>query len=516
MSIKNVLVTIFAFASLVTPVTWMMVFSGLPTYAADEVTVSINAPAEVEPDSDFTASIDISTLQDFDAATYHIAFDTSVLRLDDVTPGKIGSTTIYVESWSEQISGYYRVMQNVTGTPGIDGAGHLAVLHFHVIGERGESSTINVIDDEIRVLGNNSALAIPATWESASVTIPLETITPSSTSSQTGNAPQTETPAPTTTLTKSIQSSDPKPKLEEIPKFVFAASGASDVINEKGVFTAETVIESRDEYLTITIPKNTAGLTKTKKQLTGISMYKMANPDNLQNDVIIVSSVHDLGPDGATFKPAITITLAYNPDELPEDVNAEQLSLAYLDTAKNKWIVLETSKVDIENNTVSAKVNHFTPFSIIAKKQTGTATFSVTGLEITPAEVNTEEPVIINASITNTGNAQGSYEAKLIINNKIAATQKVELNEGQSKVVKFTVSKDTPGDYTVSIDNLEGIFGVNEKATATVTKTETIKPAEKLELPPGKSNLPAFLISFVLVAGSIILYLRYSLKRKTD
>ena len=140
----------------------------LQVSAPEEVTVSIGAPAQAAPDSDFTANVNISEVVDFDACNYDVSFDASVLRLDNVTSGLIGSTTIPIDMYNEIGLGTYTVMQNVSGVSGVSGSGYLAVLHFHVIGSAGDSSAINLSDG---MLSNNLAEEITATWVGDSVDI---------------------------------------------------------------------------------------------------------------------------------------------------------------------------------------------------------------------------------------------------------------------------------------------------------------------------------------------------------
>ena len=144
------------------------------------VTVSIDAPDNVAPDSDFTANVNISGVTSFDACNYDVSFDASVLRLDSITSGLIGSTTIPVDIYNEVSSGTWRVVQNVSGTAGVSGSGYLAVLHFHVIGASGTSSAISLANG---VLSNNLAENIAATWTGDSISVsdttpPSVTITP--------------------------------------------------------------------------------------------------------------------------------------------------------------------------------------------------------------------------------------------------------------------------------------------------------------------------------------------------
>jgi len=140
----------------------------IPVVAAPEVTVTIDAPAEAAPGSDFTANVNISEVANFDACNYDVSFDASVLRLDNVTSGLIGSTTIPVDTSNEISPGTYRVIQNVPGLSGVSGSGYLAVLHFHVIGSNGGWSAINLSNG---VLLNNQAQEIPATWVGDSVSV---------------------------------------------------------------------------------------------------------------------------------------------------------------------------------------------------------------------------------------------------------------------------------------------------------------------------------------------------------
>ncbi len=141
---------------------------GFTVVAVGAVAVSVDAPATAEPDSDFTANVNISQITDFDSCNYDIIFDPLVLRLDDIASGLIGSTTIPVDMYNELSSGTYRVIQNVPGVAGVSGSGYLAVLHFHVIGSEGDSSAISLANG---TLSDIQAAEIEATWVGDSVSI---------------------------------------------------------------------------------------------------------------------------------------------------------------------------------------------------------------------------------------------------------------------------------------------------------------------------------------------------------
>jgi hypothetical protein len=141
-----------------------------PAAAIQVVTVSLDAPALVSPDSDFTVNVNISEVTDFDACNYDVTYDSSVLRLDSVTSGMIGETTIPVDVYNEIETGTYRVIQNVPGLTGASGTGYLAVLHFHVLGAEGDSSAITLSNG---MIASNQAEEIGAAWEGASVEVGL-------------------------------------------------------------------------------------------------------------------------------------------------------------------------------------------------------------------------------------------------------------------------------------------------------------------------------------------------------
>jgi len=92
------------------------------------------------------------------------------------------------------------------------------------------------------------------------------------------------------------------------------------------------------------------------------------------------------------------------------------------------------------------------------------AAFTTSNLVITPAEVNISETVTISLKVTNTGEAEGTYEATLKVNGVVLETREVTLDGGASQTVTFTTSRDAAGTYTVSADGLAGTFSVREAA----------------------------------------------------
>ena len=275
-------------------------------------------------------------------------------------------------------------------------------------------------------------------------------------------------------------------KVEELPPTVVVVApgiiDVSGVVASNGVFTMDVTAKSADAKVKLTINRTTIGKTKEGVALSRINILGI-EPPALPVDASIVGSTYDLGPDGATFAPPVTITLTYDPAKIPAGVLESGLYLAYWDGTK--WVAL-VSTVDTTAKTLTAKISHFTAFSIIAPVPSvvvAPAALTVSDLSVSSAEVNIGESVTISALVTNTGDLSGTYTVTLKINNVVVDTKDVTLAGGASQTVTFTTSKDTAGTYTVNVDGLSDSFTVKtpsvvEAPAAFTVSALSISPAE--------------------------------------
>lgn len=88
------------------------------------------------------------------------------------------------------------------------------------------------------------------------------------------------------------------------------------------------------------------------------------------------------------------------------------------------------------------------------------ATFVMSALDVTPAEVDIGEKVTISVVVVNTDDAKGTHEVTLKIDEAVVASKEVTLAGGFSQTVVFTVAENAAGTYTVSVDGLAGTFEV--------------------------------------------------------
>lgn len=248
-------------------------------------------------------------------------------------------------------------------------------------------------------------------------------------------------------------------------------------ISRSGVILKSVTAESFDGLLTLRLDEGIVALTRYGTLVRLIGMYEAKEPPWPPEAAYIVSVMYDLQPDGATFDPPVTLTYRYEPGDIPEDVDEEDLVLAYYDSSIGEWANLD-SVVDTEANIITAKISHFTPLAVLAYKMlVPPAIFETSALNISPDPVNIGEIVTISILAANTGGEPGVCKVTLKINGEVEATKYVILAAGTSKPVSFTTIKNTADVYLVDVDGLVGWFVVKEKPVPAAPPVE-IPPAE--------------------------------------
>jgi len=266
-------------------------------------------------------------------------------------------------------------------------------------------------------------------------------------------------------------------------------AGTTDVrgkVATTGRFTRSVTAASEDELCTLTIPKDTVGLTEELEPLDEITVLEMDDPPPPPEDAHVIGLAYDFGPDGATFDPPITLEYTYDPADIPEGVAEEDLVIAYYDEEAGEWVELEGCVVDPVTKTITAPVSHFTTFAIVARAAPpppAPAAFSVTNLSVKPLEAQPKEAVTITVSVANTGGTEGRYTVVLEINGVKEAEKRVTVAAGRSRSVSFSVSKEDAGTYSLVVDGLSASFTVVAPAPV-VAPVPLPPPAPPVPAPP--------------------------------
>ena len=103
------------------------------------------------------------------------------------------------------------------------------------------------------------------------------------------------------------------------------------------------------------------------------------------------------------------------------------------------------------------------------------ATFSMSGLSIMPPLVTPGATAHVNVKVSNTGSKHGTYKVTMKINGVIEGSQDVTLQKGTNQVVGFTVVKNNPGIYMITIDNVSGRLVVQDQSGEELPQTDKAK-----------------------------------------
>jgi len=129
------------------------------------------------------------------------------------------------------------------------------------------------------------------------------------------------------------------------------SSSKGDDVSSGNIGSAGGTIVSSDKNATLNVP---AGALSND---TTISIAESTEGD--PPGAIAFSYIFT--PDGLTFNSAVTVSLKYNTELIPEGINETDLQLAY--AQDGNWVPLANSTVDTTNHIISAPTNHFSTYA---------------------------------------------------------------------------------------------------------------------------------------------------------
>lgn len=121
----------------------------------------------------------------------------------------------------------------------------------------------------------------------------------------------------------------------------------------------------------LTIPSGTVSKNTNFTISTG-DINSVNQPDPASGLFLIAGLVFEIkaernGEFITTFDKPLTLTFTYT-DEKIKGLDENSLKTYWWDKTLNQWVVLENSEVDIDNNTVTASIDHFTIFALMGSK----------------------------------------------------------------------------------------------------------------------------------------------------
>ncbi|MFC1986110.1 hypothetical protein ACFLWC_03860, partial [Chloroflexota bacterium] len=127
----------------------------------------------------------------------------------------------------------------------------------------------------------------------------------------------------------------------------FEITNVSNVVTANGTFTKDVTAAPAGTRGKIVINKGTTGKTKQSQPLSEIWIIEAdKKPSATKTNKTTIGLQYEAGPHGTTFDRPVTITLTYDPKDIPVRVKAEDLVIATWDDDAGDWVTLESSTVD--------------------------------------------------------------------------------------------------------------------------------------------------------------------------
>ncbi|MDY6964421.1 MAG: fibronectin type III domain-containing protein [Halobacteriota archaeon] len=181
----------------------------------------------------------------------------------------------------------------------------------------------------------------------------------------------------------------------------FPTSSNNVPTDNTGRLTSTTTIPTSDGGAKLTLTEGTTALDSDGSPLKSISITPMSVGGTIAS--------FNIGPEGATFKPSITLTVNYDPEDVPE---GKVVVIKMYDGTK--WTSLETT-VDTEASTATVKIGHFTYFALFLEESSIIHTILPPVIPITSAATPTQSPIATIITPTPTPLNWGSVIARTIL-----------------------------------------------------------------------------------------------------
>jgi len=234
-----------------------------------------------------------------------------------------------------------------------------------------------------------------------------------------------------------------------------------ECISEDGEFTRDVTTGTSDGGLSLSIREGTTGIDGSGEPVRDITIDRVETaPTEAGGLKEVVGNAYELGPDGATFDRPLVVKFTYDESLVPDGLAERQLVAAFWEDGAEIWVPLEGSEVDPVNNSVTARIDHFTVVAVVAPIRP--ADFTISNLRVTPPVVGVGRTMVIRVDVSNTGDLRGTYEVTLRVDGSVAARREVSVGGAETQTVKLTTKHSEPGTHDVEIGHLSATFTVEE------------------------------------------------------
>lgn len=179
----------------------------------------------------------------------------------------------------------------------------------------------------------------------------------------------------------------------------YTATGPLDLDTE-GTVRYQTVISTSEKDASLSIGAGVRAQNRFGRPLDVVTVSSVPSDDLLVSGdgAVPFGRALQCGPDGATFDPAIEVSITLTPEEWERLADGEHFVIRWYNSGTGAWETIETT-VHPSTHTVTAKVSHFTLFAVFAETVPNTVApvregSAVTDVEILPSGVTASVPHI--------------------------------------------------------------------------------------------------------------------------
>jgi len=140
------------------------------------------------------------------------------------------------------------------------------------------------------------------------------------------------------------------------------------LVDSEGRLKESVGISSTDGKVALSIEEGATVMDEDGNPLKLVSVEANTTLPAPTEDAHIVGVTYDLRPHGATFDPPLRLTIAYNPQDIPEGSREAEVYVASYDE-ETGWGVWLYKSVDPKNPRVSTLVSYLAEYAVLISKQ---------------------------------------------------------------------------------------------------------------------------------------------------
>ena len=138
--------------------------------------------------------------------------------------------------------------------------------------------------------------------------------------------------------------------------------------NSEGLFSIAGEAKSEDGEISLVFSKGVLAQTKDDARLSSVKIVPTDSPADAPAGNVFIGLAFELTPEGATFTPAIPLTIYFDPATMPPNIDLSTLCIMFYNPGTSSWEKLQ-STVNQAESSVTAFIEHFSIYTIAGQRK---------------------------------------------------------------------------------------------------------------------------------------------------